>query len=65
MLFGKPFNNTLTLKIWWDEEFWKCCLAKLVLQEKLAEDVCEMLFGNFGITFAKQYPQARLDLDRS
>jgi hypothetical protein len=27
-------------------------LAKLVLQEKLAEDVCEMLFGKLGNTYA-------------
>jgi alpha-D-ribose 1-methylphosphonate 5-phosphate C-P lyase len=52
MLFGKPFNKTLTLKIWGDEKPLKCCLAKSVLQEKLAEDVCEMLFGKLGITYA-------------
>jgi hypothetical protein len=39
--------------------------GKIGITSIIGEDACEMLFGKLGITFAKQYPQARLDLDRS
>jgi hypothetical protein len=54
MLFGKPFNKTLTLKIWRDEKPPEYCLANRYYTRSWGRGGRGILFGNFGITFAKQ-----------